>query len=104
MFGGGKSSVNTLAVMPLVACPTPIAAHHALCSRSGYDSACGFAAANSCGVPWAAKRTGPLVPSRPVLIPFLRTVYSVVQFRNPRTNTGGHCELPAPCNAPLHKG
>src|SRR6266446_8686254 len=29
-----------------------------------------------------------LVPSRPVLIPFLRTVYSVVQFGNPGTNTG----------------
>jgi hypothetical protein len=41
-----------------------------------------------CGVPWAAKRTGPPVPARPVRIPFLRTVYSVVQFRNPRTNTG----------------
>jgi hypothetical protein len=41
-----------------------------------------------CGFPWAAKRTGPPVPSRPVLIPFLRTVYSAVQFRNPYTNAG----------------
>src|SRR6266481_3218478 len=40
----------------------------------------------------------------PVLIPFLRPVYSVVQFRNPVTNLGGHCGHPAPCNAPLHKG
>src|SRR5260370_33529836 len=46
-----------------------------------------------CGVPWAAKRTGPPVPAHPVLIPFLRTVYSVVQFRNPvdlsRGGSGG---------------
>jgi len=43
------------------------------------------------------------VLSRTVLIPFLRTGYSVVQFRNPVTNPGGHCGLPAPRNAPLHK-
>lgn len=30
----GKSNVNTLAVMPLVACATPSAVHRALCSRS----------------------------------------------------------------------
>src|SRR6266705_4453597 len=30
----GKSNVNTLAVMPLVACATPSTAHRALCSRS----------------------------------------------------------------------
>src|SRR5260370_33929506 len=57
-----------------------------------------------CGVPWAAKRTGPPVPARPVLIPFLRTVYSVVQFRNAVTNPGGYCGLPAPCNAPFAQG
>src|SRR6266581_4465627 len=41
-----------------------------------------------CGVPWAAQRTGPPVPACPVRIPLLRTVYSVVQFRNPGTNGG----------------
>ena len=54
----GKSNGSTLAVMPLVACPTPTAAHHALCSRSRYDSACRFAAANSLRRSIAAKRTG----------------------------------------------
>src|SRR5713226_7711003 len=49
----------------------------------------GLALRTLCGVPWAAKRTGPPVPAHPVLIPFLRTVYSVVQFRNPGTNPGG---------------
>src|SRR5260370_41660439 len=52
---------------------------------------CRFAAANSLRVPWAAKRTGPPGTGTiaPVLIPVLRTVYSVVQFRNPGTNPGG---------------
>src|SRR5260370_38390054 len=57
-----------------------------------------------CGVPWAAKRTGPPVPALPVLIPFLRTVYSVVQFRDPVTNPGDICGLPAPYNAPFAQG
>src|SRR5258707_12509303 len=57
-----------------------------------------------CRVPWAVKRTGSAVPARLVLIPFLRTVYSVVQFRNAVTNPGGHCGLPAPCNAPFAQG
>src|SRR5713226_1878330 len=100
----GQSNVNTLAVMPLVACLTPSAAHHALCSRSRYDSACRFAVANSPRRSMAAKRTGSPVPARPVLIPFLRTVYSVAQFRNAVTNPGGHCGLPAPCNAPFAQG
>jgi hypothetical protein len=42
-----------------------------------------------------------LVPSLPVLIPFLRTVYSVVQFGNPGTNTGDTAS--SMCNAPLQK-
>src|SRR5229473_531096 len=42
-----------------------------------------------CGVPWAAKRTGQSSTITPVLIPFLRTVYSVAQFRNSGTNFGG---------------
>src|SRR5260370_17762927 len=52
---------------------------------------CRFAAAISLRVPWAAKRTGPPGTGTiaPVLIPALRTVYSVVQFRNPGTNPGG---------------
>ncbi len=52
------------------------------------------------GVPWAAKRTGPPVPAHPVRILSLRTVYSVVQFRNAGTNPGGHCGPAASCNAP----
>src|SRR5438552_18821695 len=37
----------------------------------------------------AAQRTGPPVPSRPVPIRLLRTVYGVVQFRNPITGAVG---------------
>src|SRR5216684_5103528 len=39
--------------------------------------------------PWGAKRTGSPSTITPVLIPFLRTVYTVVQFLNPWTNTRG---------------
>src|SRR5216684_9048234 len=85
----GKSNVNILAVMPLVACATPSAAIAPCALAQGKTQLAGLALRTLCGVPWAAQRTGPPVPSRPVLIPFLRTVYSVVQFRNPWTNPGG---------------
>src|SRR6266568_8312261 len=54
----------------------------------GKTQLAGLALRTLCGVPWAAQRTGPPVPSHPVLIPFLRTVYGVVQFCNPGTNPG----------------
>jgi len=40
----------------------------------------------------AAQRTGPPGTIAPVLIPFLRTVYSVVQFGNPGP-IRGQCQL-----------
>src|SRR5260370_23157334 len=81
------------------------AQHIARCALAqGITQLAGLPLRILCGVPWAAKRTGPPVPARPVLIPFLRTVYSVVQFRNAVTNPGGHCGLPAPCNAPFAQG
>src|SRR6266568_9390832 len=55
----------------------------------GKTQLAGLALRTLCGVPWAAQRTGPPVPACPVRIPLLRTVYSVVQFRNPWTNPGG---------------
>ena len=59
-----------------------------------------------CSVLRSAKRTGPPVPSRTVLIPFLSTVYSVVQFRNPVDKSGGtlRASSSAPSNALLHRG
>src|SRR5216683_1472185 len=59
------------------------AAHRALCSRSRYDSAYRFAAANSLRRSMVGQTNRQSSTITPVLIPSLRTVYTVVQFRNP---------------------